>query len=198
MSALLAPARLMAPAVTRAAGPQRTRPEDLGLEPPELCFGPRDQFLLGRIAGGMLQPKLTEALDNLKTAGLKARSFKSLGLSSLRSGAMGAGLSAVYAGIHRGSAYLRGEITREVALGDVAADAAGGFCTGTASGLGSGASSLLFRSLGVAGIPLSLGSATVGAMSGIGMAQFYDWMGLRQRVSHSVQTWLCPQQGQTV
>lgn len=174
--------------------PVNPQPQSETLMAPELCFGPMDDLLLSRIAGGMLQPKFSEALDNLKTAGLRTKGLKSLSVSGLRAGAMGAALSAIYAGIHRGTAAARGQISKATAVSHIASDAVGGFCTGSASGLGSGASSLLFRSLGVAGIPLSLGTATLGAMSGIGASLLYSDSGLRQRVYDSVQSWLQPQE----
>lgn len=155
-------------------------------DPDQLCFGPLRELLLGRIAGGFGQPAIADAFDNLKTTGLKAHSFKTLAAAGARAGAIGAVLSTVYSGIHAGSDAIKGRMTTAEAVGQVGTEALGGFLVGSASGMGSGLAMWSLRSIGLAGIPLSLCTATAGAVSGWSSAKLYASSGLRQAASQKL------------
>lgn len=155
-------------------------------DPDQLCFGPLRELLLSRIAGGLGQPRMADAFDNLKTSGLKAHSLKSFAAAGARAGGIGAALATVYSGIHCGSDVLKGKISPAQAVGQVGAEAMGGFWVGSAAGIGSGLTMWGLRSLGVAGIPLSLGTATVGAVSGWGASQAYQQSGLRSALTQGL------------
>jgi hypothetical protein len=169
---------------------QRAKAKASQLMPPELCFGAVDSLLISRVAASMSQPSFVEALDNLRTSDLRFAGFKSLGTASFKAGMIGASLSAAYASIHHFGAARRGQISQQTATSRVITDSVGGFGAGAASGLGTGMATVAFRSLGVAGIPLSLGSATLGAISGLGATLAYEASGLRQHVASSTETWL--------
>lgn len=179
-----APARLQLPPAVMQQ--QRTQTRAAQLLPPELCFGQTDKLLLGRVAAGMTQPSLIKLLDTLSTEGIPSGSLAQLGAGSLRAGLMSATFSGLYASIHRFSAVQKGEVSLPQATTQVLTDTLGGFGAGAAAGLGVGASTLAMRALGVSGLPLALGAAAVGAVSGLGATQYYHHSGWRARVASTL------------
>ncbi|MBF2052664.1 MAG: hypothetical protein IGS03_04265 [Candidatus Sericytochromatia bacterium] len=156
------------------------------LLPPELCFGNVDKLLLGRVAAGMAQPSLVKLLDSLSTENLNPAGLAQLGAGSLRAGLMSATFSGLYASIHRFSAVHKGQVSLQQVSTQVLTDTLGGFGAGAVAGLGVGVSTLALRSLGVGGLPLALGAAAVGAVSGLGATQYYHQSGWRERVAQTL------------
>lgn len=178
------PARLVLPPA--ALHPQDRQSSAAELLPPELCFGNVDRLLLGRVAAGMAQPSLVKLLDSLSTENMNPAGLAQLGAGSLRAGLMSATFSGLYASIHRFSAVHKGQVSLQQAGIQILTDTLGGFGAGAVAGLGVGVSTLTLRSLGVGGLPLALGAAAVGAVSGLGATQYYHHSGWRERVANTL------------
>lgn len=100
--------------------------------------------------------------------------------NALGAGLQGAGLSAmVAAGIStvvNGVAASRGEIDKNTAFSNVFADSISGAMAGFGSVSAAGAGSLMMRSLGMAGLPLTIATTVIGVAGGVALGKLSQAM----------------------
>jgi len=176
------PQLLPAPAVPFCPGPP-SRPEHHDSYIPEqIRTGPVGDLLIGGIVGHKYQGQFTEALQNLKTNGLTLAGLKGLGQASLKAGGLSAGITGAVSTFQNFAAVAGGKISARDAVSNITTDSVGGLLAGSTAGIGAGAASLALGSLGVTGLPLTIGAAVAGALGGLGGSQLYEASGLRDRV----------------
>lgn len=163
------------------AQPQLPAPGD-NFEPEQIRIGPVGDLLIGGFVGNKFEGQFAEAIKNLKTNGITMPGLKGLGQASLKAGGLSAALSGAVSTFQNIGAVASGKISARNAVSNVATDSVGGLMAGTTAGIGAGAASLALSSLGVAGLPLTIGAAAAGALGGLGGAQLYEATGLRDRV----------------
>lgn len=151
-------------------------------EPEQIRIGPVGDLLIGGFVGNKFEGQFAEAIKNLKTNGVTMPGLKGLGQASLKAGGLSAALSGAVSTFQNIGAVASGKISARNAVSNVASDSIGGLMAGTTAGIGAGAASLALSSLGVAGLPLTIGAAAAGALGGLGGAQLYEATGLRDRV----------------
>lgn len=150
--------------------------------PEQVRIGPVGDLLIGGFVGNKFEGQFAEAIKNLKTNGITMPGLKGLGQASLKAGGLSAALSGAVSTFQNIGAVASGKISARNAVSNVATDSIGGLMAGTTAGIGAGAASLALSSLGVAGLPLTIGAAAAGALGGLGGAQLYEATGLRTRV----------------
>lgn len=154
--------------------------------PDQVRIGNIGDMLIGGIAGGVTHQAMAHAMQNLKTNGFSWGGLKGLGSAGLKGGAIGAGLSAVSSAIENIGARSKGLITTRDAVSNIATDSIGGLLSGTTASVSAGAGNLALSSLGLGGLPLTIGASVAGAIGGIGASKLFDITGLRNRVFHGI------------
>lgn len=153
-----------------------------------------DKFLkYGRTAGlvagsGFAAYRLGEQTGNLLKEAAKAINESNGNFqaalpsikSALGAGLHGAGLSAmVSAGIStvvNGVAASRGDIDKNTAFSNIFADSISGALAGFGSVSAAGTGSLIMRSLGMAGLPLTIATTVIGVAGGVAMGKLSQAM----------------------
>lgn len=156
----------------------------------QIKIGSVGDLLIGGMVGQKFHGDFADAIGKIRSDGFSLDNLKGLGKLSLKAGGLSAGISGAVSAFQNISASVRGEITGRDAIGNVGADTVGGLMSGTTAGLGAGAATLALRSLGVAGLPLTIGAVAAGALGGLGGAKLYDVSGLRDRVFNAVSAFL--------
>lgn len=142
-------------------------------------------LLGGGLAGGMTHQQTATALRSFKTEGFGV-GIKSLGLSTLKAGGIGAAVGAVISGAKHFTEAARGQTSMAAATGNVAADTVGGLLAGTAGGLGAGIASLGLSALGAPGVAVTIGAVAVGALAGVASNRIYLKSDVRDSIAGHV------------
>jgi len=144
-------------------------------------------LLAGGVVGAITHKQTADALRSFKSG--IGTGLKNLGLSSLKSGAIGAGVMGAVSGIQNFAAASRGEITKAAAGGNVAADTVGGLLAGVGGGLAAGTASMALGSfMPGGGILMTIGAAAAGALGATGANFLYQSSGARDSIANSVRS----------
>ncbi|MEZ0368484.1 MAG: hypothetical protein ACAI44_05275 [Candidatus Sericytochromatia bacterium] len=150
------------------------------------AYGPKaglvGSLLAGGVAGGVMGARTADALRSFKTDGFGA-GMKNLGMSSLKSGLIGAGIMGLVSGVKNMAAASRNEITKGQAGGNVVADSVGGILAGSSAGLSAGLISMAFKGGGVLG---TVAAVAAGALGATGVNMLYEGSGLRDKIASSI------------
>lgn len=168
------------PTTAKPAAP--AKPEAKPAKPSAL--GEEDRFvaysrMAGQAAGGgfaayKLGDQAATHLQELATVFKPGGSFQAalptlqkLGGTTLK----GAGLSALVAAgvsaVSNGVSVVRGKLDGQAAVQNVVTDSIGGAVGGLGAVSAAGAGSLMLRSFGIAGLPLTIGTIAFGALGGV-------------------------------
>jgi hypothetical protein len=139
-------------------------------------------LMSGGVTGAVMHQQTANALRSFRSEGMAA-GFKNLGMSSLKSAGIGAGVSGLISGVQNFAAASRGEISKADAGGNVAADTVGGILAGAGGGLTAGLGSMALSSFGAGGLALTLGAAAAGALGSVGVNYLYNSSGLRDNIA---------------
>lgn len=139
-------------------------------------------LLAGGVTGAVMGSRTADALRSFKTDGF-GTGMKNLGMSSLKSGLIGAGIMGLVSGVKNVAAVSRGEITSGAATGNVVSDSVGGILAGTGGGLASGLASLALGKFGVMG---TIAAAAAGALGATGINFLYESSGARDKIASSI------------
>lgn len=144
-------------------------------------------LLAGGITGAVTHRQTADALHSFKTG--IGTGLKNLGLSSLKSGAIGAGVMGAVSGIKNFAAASRGEISKASAGGNVAADTVGGLLAGVGGGLAAGATSMaLGAMMPGGGLLTTIGAIAAGALGATGVNHLYQNSGARDGIANTVRS----------
>lgn len=139
-------------------------------------------LLAGGTVGAIMGGKTADAFRSFKADGFGS-GLKNLAGASLKSGLIGAGVMGLVSGIKNMAASSRGEITKQAAGGNIAADTVGGILAGTGGGLASGLASLALGKFGVMG---TIAAAAAGALGATGVNFLYQGSGARDKIANSI------------
>lgn len=143
------------------------------------------KILAGGIAGGVTYQQTGDAFKAIK-AGQTGPGFKTLGISMLKAGGIGAGVSGVISIAKNLSLVSKGMQTNADAGGNIAADTVGGLLAGATGGLTAGAAGLALSAMGVAGLPLTIGAVAAGALGAVGADMIFQTSGARDNFAMSI------------
>lgn len=148
--------------------------------------------------GAMLSTKLVKgkpAMDpgDVGTEGLSLKlkvpqNVKSIGMTALKAGGIGAAVGGVVSGVENIMKMNRSEITGAEAAGNITADTTVGFFSGM-GGLAAGAGgSMLGRAMGLASgsLPMTIVAATAGLVGSVGIDMLMRKTGARQGIADGV------------
>lgn len=148
--------------------------------------------------GAMLSTKLVKGkppvdAGDVATEGLKLnlkvpQNVKSIGMTALKAGGIGAAVGGVVSGVENIMKMNRNEITGAEAAGNITADTTVGFFSGM-GGLAAGAGgSMLGRAMGLASgsLPMTIVAATAGLVGAVGVDMLMKGTGIRQSISDGV------------
>ncbi|MFN8577919.1 MAG: hypothetical protein U0354_13795 [Candidatus Sericytochromatia bacterium] len=177
------------PATMPMPAPQSSPPDESS------AFGTIGNAVAGGAIGatlskGLIKPKVdasevsTEGLKNIKIP----QNVKSIGMTALKAGGIGAAVGGVVSGVENFMKLSRNEITGAEATGNITADTTVGFFSGM-GGLAAGAGgSLLARAAGIGAgsLPMTIIAATAGLVGSVGVDLLMRKTGVRQSIADGV------------
>lgn len=140
-------------------------------------------MVAGAAAGALTHKQTAESIQAIRAGDSSA--WKSLGMSSLKAGGIGAAVTGVISAAKNISLVNKGMQTSGDAAGNVTADTVGGLLSGATGGLAAGAASMALGSFGIAG---TIGAVAAGALGAVGANMLFRGSGARDGLANMVRS----------
>lgn len=141
-------------------------------------------MLAGGVAGAVTHKQAAESITAIK--GGQAGAWKSLGMTSLKAGAIGAGVTGVISIAKNMNLVSKGLQSSADAAGNITADTVGGLLAGASGGVAAGAAGLALSGMGVAGLGLTVGAVAAGAVGAAASNLLFKGVGIRDGIANGV------------